>query len=169
MALTINNTNTLALLNILNQTTASQSDTMRQLTTGKRINTGKDDPAGLVALASLNAELTAVGTSLTNNQRTDSILTVADGAVGEITSLLNEIERLVVASTSDANLTDAEIAANQAQIDDAPPSTGLSTRRTSTDSACSTARSPSEPPAPAISSWTTSASTPAARVRRPPA
>jgi len=119
MALTINNSNTLALLNILNQNAVSQSDTMRQLTTGKRINTGKDDPAGLVALASLNAELTAVGTSLTNNQRTDSILTVADGAVGEITSLLSEIERLVVASTSDANLTDGEIAANQSQIDDA--------------------------------------------------
>lgn len=119
MALTINNSNTLTLLNILNQTTASQTDTMRQLTTGKRINSGKDDPAGLVALASLNAEITAVETSLTNNQRTDSILTVADGAVSEITSLLSEIERLVVASTSDANLTDAEIAANQAQVDDA--------------------------------------------------
>jgi len=119
MALTINNSNTLALLNILNQNTLSQSSTMRQLTTGKRINTGKDDPAGLVALASLNAEITAVETSLTNNQRTDSILTVADGAVSEITSLLSEIERLVVASTSDANLTDGEIAANQSQIDDA--------------------------------------------------
>ena len=119
MALTINNTNTLTLLNILNQTTMEQSNTMRQLTTGKRINTGKDDPAGLVALASLNAEIIAVETSLTNNQRTDSILTVTDGAVSEITSLLGEIERLVVASTSDANLTHAEVAANQAQIDDA--------------------------------------------------
>ncbi len=119
MALTINNSNTLALLNILNQNTVSQANTMRQLTTGKRINAGVDDPAGLVALASLNAEIIAVETSLMNNQRTDSILIVADGAVSEITSLLYEVERLVVASTSDANLTDAEVAANQSQIDDA--------------------------------------------------
>ncbi len=119
MALTINNTNTLTLLNILNQNSAAQSQTMRQLTTGKRINTGADDPAGLIALSSLKAEITAVDASINNNQRTDSILTVADGAVAEITSLLSEIERLVVASTSSANLTDSEVSSNQAQIDGA--------------------------------------------------
>ncbi|RME36400.1 MAG: hypothetical protein D6788_11665 [Planctomycetota bacterium] len=119
MALTVTNTNTLALLNILNRNTIQQSNVLQQLTTGKRINTGKDDPAGLIAFSSLNTELTAVKTSLTNNQRTDSMLTVADSAIGEISSLLSEIESLVVASTSDANLTASEIAANQAQIDDA--------------------------------------------------
>lgn len=86
MALTINNTNTLTLLNILNQNTAAQSQTMKQLTTGKRINSGADDPAGLIALSSLKAEITAIDASINNNQRTDSMLTVADGAVGEITS-----------------------------------------------------------------------------------
>ena len=119
MGLTVTNVNTLKLLNILNQNSASQSSTLQQLTTGKRINAGKDDPAGLIALESLNAELTAVNTSLTNNQRTDSILTVADQAIGEISSLLGEIESLVVASTSDANLTASEVAANQSQVDDA--------------------------------------------------
>lgn len=119
MALTISNSNTLTLLNILNRNTANQSNSLKQLTTGKRINAGKDDPAGLIALASLNTELTAVTTSLTNNQRTDSILSVADSSIGEISNLLDEIEKLVVASTSDANLTAGEIAANQSQIDDA--------------------------------------------------
>lgn len=119
MALTIRNTNTLALLNILNKNTAAQSNTLKQLTTGLRINSGKDDPAGLIALSSLNSELTRIRTSLTNNQRTDSILTVADSSIAEISNLLGEIERLVVASSSDANLTASEIAANQSQIDDA--------------------------------------------------
>lgn len=119
MALTVNNTNTIMLLNILNKTAAAQATTLRQLSTGRRINAGKDDPAGLIAFSSLNAELTAVKTSLTNNQRTDSMLTVMDSSISEISSLLFEIERLVVASTSDANLTASEIAANQAQIDDA--------------------------------------------------
>ncbi len=119
MALTIRNTNTLALLNILNKNTNDQSNTLKQLTTGRRINAGKDDPAGLIALSSLNSELTRVRTSLTNNQRTDSILTVADSSIGEISNLLGEIEQLVIASSSDANLTSSEIAANQSQIDDA--------------------------------------------------
>ncbi len=119
MALTITNTSTITLLNILNQNQANQANSLRQLTTGRRINTGKDDPAGLIALSSLNAELTAVTSSLNNNQRTDSMLTVADSAISEISSLLGEIETLVVGSTSSAGLTASEIAANQSQVDDA--------------------------------------------------
>jgi len=119
MALTVTNTNTMALLNILNQNSIAQSNTLKQLTTGKRINSGKDDPAGLIALTSLNTELTAVNASLTNNQRTDSMLTVADSAIGEISSLLSQIESLVLSTTSTATLTDAEVAANQSQIDNA--------------------------------------------------
>lgn len=119
MALTVTNTNTISLLNILSKNVAAQANTLRQLTTGRRINAGKDDPAGLIAFSSLNAELTAVKTSLTNNQRTDSMLTVMDSSIAEISSLLMEVERLVVASTSEANLTASEISANQSQIDDA--------------------------------------------------
>lgn len=119
MALTVTNTNTIQLLSILNRNIAAQENTLKQLTTGKRINTGKDDPAGLIALSLLNAERTAVVQSLKNNQRTDAILTVADSAFEEVSSLLLEIESLVVASTSEANLSAAEISANQSQIDNA--------------------------------------------------
>ncbi len=119
MALTVTNTNTLQLLSILNRNSIAQQKSITQLTTGKRINTGKDDPAGLIALSFLSAERTAVETAIGNNQRTDAMLTVADSAFGEINSLLGEIERLVASSTSSANLTNSEIAANQSQIDDA--------------------------------------------------
>ena len=119
MALTVTNTNAIQLLSILNRNTAAQQNTLRQLTTGRRINAGKDDPAGMIALSLLNAERTAVTQSLNNNQRTDAILTVADSAFEEVSSLLGEIESLVVASTSEANLSAGEIAANQSQIDDA--------------------------------------------------
>jgi flagellin len=119
MALTVTNTNTIALLNILNKNSAPQASIFKQLTTGKRINAGKDDPAGLIALQDINAELTAVNASLTNNQRADSLLTVADSAIGEISDLLAEIESLVVGSVSSANLTNSQLAANQSQIDDA--------------------------------------------------
>ena len=119
MAITVTNANTNLLLNILNQQTALQSTVLKQLATGKRITSGKDDPAGLIALSGLNAELRAVDTSLVNNQRTDSLLTVADQAFDEISSLLGEIQTLTQASSSSASLTAAEVAANQSQIDDA--------------------------------------------------
>ena len=119
MPLTVTNTNTIQLLSILNRSSASQATTLQQLSTGKRITSGKDDPAGLIALSQLNAELRTVGTSLANNQRSDAMLTVADSAIGEVASLLGEIQTLVAATSSDANLTASEISANQSQIDDA--------------------------------------------------
>ncbi len=119
MALTVTNTNTLSLLNILNRNSIDQANTLKQLTTGKRINAGKDDPAGMIALSSLNVELTAVNIAVTNNQRSDSMLSVADGSIEEISSLLINIESLVMAASSSANLSQGEIAANQSQIDDA--------------------------------------------------
>ena len=119
MALTVTNVNTIQLLNILNKNSAAQSATLKQLATGKRINAGKDDPAGLIALSGLNAELRVVETSLVNNQRSDAMLTVADQAITEISKLLGEIETLVASTSSGANLSASEIAANQAQVDDA--------------------------------------------------
>lgn len=119
MALTVTNTNTFLLLDILNRNSAAQSSSLQQLTTGKRINAGKDDPAGLIALSNLNSEVNSVSAALDNNQRTDAMLTVADKAIGEISGLLNNIQTLVQATASTANLTDAEISANQSQIDDA--------------------------------------------------
>lgn len=119
MGLTITNTNTLTLLNILNKTQTRQSNILTQLSTGLKINKGADDPAGLIALRSLEAELTGVNGAIDNAQRADSMLGVADGSITEISSLLDDIESLVMASASEAGLTASEKAANQSQIDSA--------------------------------------------------
>ncbi|MCG3136503.1 MAG: hypothetical protein HJJLKODD_00337 [Phycisphaerae bacterium] len=119
MGLTITNTNTLSLLSIVSNTGKQQSDVLTQLSTGLRINRGADDPAGIIALRNLSAEITAVDQAIANNQRTDAVLGVADNAISEIHGLLNEVESLIVASSSEANLSSSELAANQSQIDDA--------------------------------------------------
>ncbi len=131
MALTVTNTNTLNLLNIVNRTSTAQSNVLTQLSTGMRINRAADDPAGLIALESLNAELTAVNAALDNNQRADAMLNVADGAITEVSSLLGEIESLVASSSSEAGLSGAEKAANQSQIDSAIASIDRIVRTTS--------------------------------------
>lgn len=119
MGLTVNNSNTLTLLNILNRTTADQSNSLLRLSTGQRINKGSDDPAGFIAVQSLNAELTAVDAAIGNGQRANAVLDTADGALLEVNNLLSEIESLAAASTSSGGLSAAEIAANQSQIDNA--------------------------------------------------
>ncbi len=119
MAMTVNNVNTLSLLNILNRTTSAQADVLHRMATGSRINKGSDDPAGLLALTKLESELTAVNSGISNNQRTDAILGVADGALTEVASLIDEIQRLASESANDAALSAEEVAASQSQIDDA--------------------------------------------------
>ncbi len=119
MGLTVTNTNTMSLLNILNRTSQAQSDTLQRLSTGFKVNRGADDPAGLIAIQSLNAELTGVEAAIANGQRAKSVMGVADGALKEVSSLLSEIQKLAAASTSSGGLSAAEIAANQAQIDNA--------------------------------------------------
>jgi flagellin len=119
MALTVNNLGTLSLLNILNRTTQRQDNILHQMATGSKINRGADDPAGMLALTKLDNELTAVDAGITNNTRTDAVLGVADNALTEIGNLIDEIQRLANETTNDAALTAEEIAANQAQIDDA--------------------------------------------------
>lgn len=119
MGLTLNNVTTLSLLNILNRTSAAQDNVTYQMATGHKINRGADDPAGLLAITSLDSELTAVNAGIQSNQRTDALLGVADGALTQVGSLLEDIQNLANQSSNDAGLTADELAANQAQIDDA--------------------------------------------------
>ncbi len=119
MAMTVNNVNTLSLLNILNRTTNAQSAILDRMATGSKINKGSDDPAGLLALTKLESELTSVNAGISNNQRTDAILGVADGALTEVASLVDEIQRLANESSNDSALSAEELTANQSQIDDA--------------------------------------------------
>lgn len=119
MALTVTNVNSLSLLNILNRTNTAQSNTLQRLSTGMRINRGQDDPAGLLALKALEGELTSVNAALVSGQRTDAMLSVADKSLGEVATLLSEIQSLAAASSNKAGLTGSQLAANQAQIDNA--------------------------------------------------
>lgn len=119
MGLTITNSNTASLLNILNRTSGAQSETLQRLSTGSRINKGSDNPAGLIASRALQTELTATDAAIANNQRTDSLLSVADRALNEVSNLIGEIKSLAVASANSDGISADELAANQAQIDEA--------------------------------------------------
>jgi len=96
---------------------ASLQQSLERLSTGLRINTGGDDPAGLIASETLRSSIRAISTAIDNATRADTIVNVAEGGLQEISSLLLELESLVDQSANEAGLTAEEVSANQLQID----------------------------------------------------
>ncbi|MDE0867151.1 MAG: flagellin [Rubripirellula sp.] len=103
-----------------NRLQASNSDlnsALTRLSTGLRINSGADDPAGLIASEALRSEITGLNKAVTNTRRAGQIITTADSAMGQINSLLNDVRGLVVEAANTGALSSEEISANQLQID----------------------------------------------------
>ena len=113
------NTNVPSLVaqNRLQQSNGDLQTALTRLSTGLRINSGADDPAGLIASEALRSEVTSLGSAITNTRRACQIISTADSALGEVSSLLNDVRGLVVEAANSGALSDEEIDANQLQID----------------------------------------------------
>ncbi len=90
---------------------------LQRLSTGLRINTGRDDPAGLIASETLRAERTAINASLANIGRATNVVTVAESGLEEVSRLLTDMEDLIDRSSNETGLSDEERDANQREID----------------------------------------------------
>lgn len=124
MALSIlNNIASLAAQNQLGITNASLQSTLFQLSSGSRINSGADDAAGLAIADGLQANITALTQSARNANDGVGKLQVADGALAQVTTLLNRAVTLATESAtgtvSDTQRTalNAEFTAIKAEID----------------------------------------------------
>ncbi|MGD8453431.1 MAG: flagellin [Phycisphaerae bacterium] len=102
---------------VLVHQTNELNTSLYRLSTGYRINTGKDDPAGLIASENLRAEKTAIQSALTNITRANNVVASAEGGLVEINKLLLELEDLVDRSANEAGISVDERDANQLQID----------------------------------------------------
>lgn len=113
------NTNVGSLIarNNLQRSNASLSQSLTRLSTGLRINTGKDDPAGLIASENLRSDITSIQRAIGNTDRANQVIATADSALGQVSSLLNDIRGLVTESANAGALSDEQIAANQLQVD----------------------------------------------------
>ncbi len=111
------NVSSLVAQNRLNRTNNDLNTSLTRLSTGLRINTGKDDPAGLIASEALRSDITSINKAITNTQRASQIIATADSALGQVSTLLNDIRGLVVEAANSGALSDDEIAANQLQVD----------------------------------------------------
>ncbi len=113
------NTNVPSLIaqRVLGQNNQDLNLSLERLSTGLRINRGKDDPAGLIASQNLRAEKAAIGAAISNAERADQVVNIAEGGLQEISGLLNELQGLITQTANDGGISLEEKSANQLQID----------------------------------------------------
>jgi flagellin len=109
----LNNINAVYAENNLNNTSNSLSKVLNQLSSGSKINSGADDAAGLSLVNGLEANSTALTQSETNATEGVGLLTVADGALSQVTSLLNRAVTLATEASNGTLNSTQDTAANQ--------------------------------------------------------
>ena len=120
------NTNTSALRAQNGGRVANQAlqTAMERLSSGKRINSAKDDAAGLAIASSMTAQIRGMNQAVRNSNDGISFAQTAEGALGEVSNMLQRIRELAVQSksgtysTADRTNLNAEASALQAQMAD---------------------------------------------------
>ncbi len=109
----LNNLSAMYAENNLNNTTYSLNTVLQQLSSGSKINSGADDAAGLSLVDGLQANSAALAQSQTNAQEGVGLLQVADGALSQVTSLLNRAVTLATEASNGTLNASQDTAANQ--------------------------------------------------------
>ena len=76
------------------------SQSLQRLSTGLKINSAKDNPAGLAMAKRMNAQLESLAVANTNASDGVSIMEIADGAMSEISEMLQRLNELAVKSAN---------------------------------------------------------------------
>ncbi|MEG3176874.1 flagellin [Sphingomonas sp. RB3P16] len=94
------NVSALKATNASNSASAALATSIERLSTGKRINSAKDDAAGLAIASSLTSQIKGQTQAIRNANDGIALAQTADGALGEATNILQRIRELAVQSAS---------------------------------------------------------------------
>ncbi len=112
-----NNLNALSAQNTLNANNAKMSTSLTRLSTGYKINSGKDDPSGLVISEQLRAQNVGLERAVQNTQEANNVLGIAEGALNEMNNILKKMRQLAVHSANNGVTSPEQVAADQAEVD----------------------------------------------------
>lgn len=87
----------------LNKSQMSQMTAMQRLSSGLRINSAKDDAAGLAISERMTSQINGLNQAARNANDGISIAQVAEGGLSEISNLLQQMRELAVQAANDAN------------------------------------------------------------------
>lgn len=95
------------IVNQLNRNFASMATHMQRVASGQRILSVKDDPAGWAIGQRMSVEIRSLNQALSNTQRSQSMLKVADGGVSSTIDILRTLKEKAIDAANDSN-TDAD-------------------------------------------------------------
>ena len=98
--------------NSMTRNERSMSSTMERLSTGLRINSAKDDAAGLAISSKMTSQINGLNQAVRNSNDAISMIQVAEGAMKEVTNMFQRMRELAVQSISDSNTTSDRTALN---------------------------------------------------------
>jgi len=103
--MTVINTNTSAVIaaNSLAKNERAMNEAMERLSTGKRINNAGDDAAGLAISSRMTSQIEGLEQAARNANDAISMIQTADGALTEITSILQRMREITVQASSATN------------------------------------------------------------------
>ena len=113
------NTNVTSLIAQRNLAIAQKRETtsLARLSTGLKINSGADDPAGLIASENLKNQQAGLQQAIDNAGQAGNMIGTAEGGLNEVSNLLTQLTSLVNQSSNTGALSAAQIGANQLQVD----------------------------------------------------
>ncbi|HEX8447371.1 MAG TPA: flagellin [Sphingomonas sp.] len=100
MAVINTNTGALRAQNASRLGAAMQATATERLSTGKRINSAKDDAAGLAIANSMTSQIRGMNQGIRNANDGISLAQTADGALAEVTNVMQRIRELAIQSKS---------------------------------------------------------------------
>ena len=98
--------------NSMTRNERSMSSTMERLSTGIRINSAKDDAAGLAISSKMTSQINGLNQAVRNSNDAISMIQVAEGAMKEVTNMFQRMRELAVQAISDSNTTADRTALN---------------------------------------------------------
>ncbi|MBD9438867.1 flagellin domain-containing protein [Pseudomonas sp. PDM04] len=114
MALTVNtNVTSLNVQKNLNRASDALSTSMTRLSSGLKINSAKDDAAGLQIATRMTSQIRGQTMAIKNANDGISIAQTAEGAMQESTNILQRMRELAVQARNDSNGTDDRVALNK--------------------------------------------------------
>ena len=98
--------------NSLTRNDRSMTATMERLSTGLRINSAKDDAAGLAITSRMSSQIRGLDQAVRNANDAISMIQVAEGAMKEVTNMFQRMRELAVQAISDSNTSNDRVALN---------------------------------------------------------
>lgn len=91
---------------------------MERLSTGKRINSAKDDAAGMAIATSMTAQVRGMNQAIRNANDGIALAQTAEGSLNEVTNMLQRVRELAVQSSSGTYQDATDRAYMQAEVDE---------------------------------------------------